>query len=259
VSTGTDRGDGDTADLTARFQRYRETNDRRLRNELVSETLSIAQACARRFANRGEPLADLEQVAMLGLVKAVERFDPKFGVPFAGFAVPTITGELRRHFRDATWAVKVPRRAKDLHVRIQVVVNQLSAQTGRTPTPAEIAQELGISIDDLLDALDAGAAYRTTSTDTTEGALAASHSTGRSAISDGLPPDERVLLTQLLETLDERERTIVYLRFFEDLSQSEIAEQVGMSQVHVSRLLRRALRDLKELVAPEGDEDGSEI
>lgn len=257
MSTRDARSDGDAADLTARFQRYRETNDRRLRNDLVSETLSIAQACARRFANRGEPLADLEQVAMLGLVKAVERFDPKFGVPFAGFAVPTITGELRRHFRDATWAVKVPRRAKDLHVRIPVVVNQLSAQTGRTPTPAEIAQELGISIDDLLDALDAGAAYRTTSTDTTEGALAASHSTGRSAISDGLPPDERVLLTQLLETLDERERRIVYLRFFEDLSQSEIAEQVGMSQVHVSRLLRRALRDLKELVTPDDEDDST--
>ncbi len=249
------RGDGDAAALTARFRAYRETGDRRLRNDLVTETLSIAQACARRFANRGEPLSDLEQVAMLGLVKAVERFDPKFGVPFAGFAVPTITGELRRHFRDATWAVKVPRRAKDLHVRIPVVVNQLSTQTGRTPTPAEIAQELGISIDDLLDALDAGAAYRTTSTDTTEGALAASHSTGRSEISDGLPPDERVLLTQLLETLDERERTIVYLRFFEDLSQSEIAEQVGMSQVHVSRLLRRALRDLKELAMPGSGED----
>lgn len=255
MSAARERGKGDAADLTARFREYRETNDRRLRNDLVTETLSIAQACARRFANRGEPLADLEQVAMLGLVKAVERFDPKFGVPFAGFAVPTITGELRRHFRDATWAVKVPRRAKDLHVRIPTVVNQLSAQTGRAPTPAEIAQELGISIDDLLDALDAGAAYRTTSTDTTEGALAASHSTGGSEISDGLPPDERVLLTQLLETLDERERTIVYLRFFEDLSQSEIAEQVGMSQVHVSRLLRRALRDLKELAQPEGDPD----
>jgi RNA polymerase sigma-B factor len=255
VSAQHHRDDGDAAALTAKFEEYRRTNDRRLRNDLVTETLSIAQACARRFANRGEPLPDLEQVAMLGLVKAVERFDPKFGVPFAGFAVPTITGELRRHFRDATWAVKVPRRAKDLHVRIPTVVNQLSAQTGRTPTPAEIAQELGVSIDDLLDALDAGAAYRTTSTDTTEGALAASHSTGRSEISDGLPPDERVLLTQLLETLDERERTIVYLRFFEDLSQSEIAEKVGMSQVHVSRLLRRALRDLKELAGADPDQD----
>lgn len=255
MSAGDESGHGDADHLTARFQAYRDTNDRRIRNELVTETLSIAQACARRFANRGEPLADLEQVAMLGLVKAVERFDPKFGVPFAGFAVPTVTGELRRHFRDATWAVKVPRRAKDLHVRIPAVTSALSARTGRTPTPAEIAEELGISIDELLDALDAGAAYRTTSTDTTEGALAASHASGGSDISAGLPPDERVLLTQLLESLDDRERTIVYLRFFEDLSQSEIAERVGMSQVHVSRLLRRALRDLKEQALPEGEHD----
>ena len=257
MSTGRTRGEGDTTELTERFVRYRETGDRKLRNELVTETLSIAEACARRFANRGEPLADLEQVAMLGLVKAVERFDPQFGVPFAGFAVPTVTGELRRHFRDATWAIKVPRRAKDLHVRIPVVINELSAQTGRAPAPAEIAKELGISIDDLLDALDAGAAYRTTSTDTTEGALAASHASGGSDISEGLPPEERVLMTQLLEALPERERTIVYLRFYEDLSQSEIAQQVGMSQVHVSRLLRRALRDLRNLAEPGAGDDDS--
>ena len=248
MSTSRRGTDGDPAELTARFQEYRKTNDPRLRNALVSDTRSLAEACARRFANRGEPLDDLEQVAMLGLVKAVERFDPQFGVPFAGFAVPTITGELRRHFRDATWSLKVPRRAKDLHVRIPVAVNRLSAQTGRTPTPAEIAEDLGVSMDDLLDALDAGAAYRTTSTDTTEGAIAAGHASVRNPVAnEGLPPDERVLLTQLLESLDERERTIVYLRFFEDLSQSEIAAQVGMSQVHVSRLLRRALRDLREL------------
>ncbi|WP_426571546.1 SigB/SigF/SigG family RNA polymerase sigma factor [Aquihabitans sp. McL0605] len=250
-------GDGDPAELTARFQQYRETGDRRLRNELVAETRSLAEACARRFANRGEPLDDLEQVAMLGLVKAVERFDPQFGVPFGGFAVPTITGELRRHFRDATWALKVPRRAKDLHVRIPTAISRLSAQTGHSPTPAEIATELGVSLDEVLDALDAGSAYRTTSSDTTEGATAASHAIARADVGDGLPPDERVLLTQLLESLPERERTIVYLRFFEDLSQSEIAAQVGMSQVHVSRLLRRALRDLREQVEPaETDEDG---
>ena len=247
MSTGRRGTDGDPAELTERFAEYRRTDDPRLRNALVADTRSLAEACARRFANRGEPLDDLEQVAMLGLVKAVERFDPQFGVPFAGFAVPTITGELRRHFRDATWALKVPRRAKDLHVRIPTAISRLSAQSGKTPTPADIAQELGVGVDDVLDALDAGAAYRTTSTDTTEGSLAAGHAAVRNpTANEGLPPDERVLLTQLLESLDERERTIVYLRFFEDLSQSEIAAKVGMSQVHVSRLLRRALRDLRE-------------
>ena len=243
--------EGDPAELQARFVDYRRSNDRRLRNELVTETRSIAEACARRFANRGEPLDDLEQVALLGLVKAVERFDPSFGVPFAGFAVPTITGELRRHFRDATWSVKVPRRAKDLHVRIPAAVERLHAELGRSPSPAEIAQELNVSLEELLDGLDAGTAYRTASTDTVEGERAAAYSVARQGGSgggEGLAPDERVLLADLLESLPERERTIVYLRFFEDLSQSEIAERMGVSQVHVSRLLRQTLRDLREVV-----------
>jgi RNA polymerase sigma-B factor len=250
-------GDGDPADLIARFEAFRSTGKRSLRNALVTEHLSLAEACARRFANRGEPLDDLEQVAMVGLVKAVERFDPRQGVPFAGFAVPTITGELRRHFRDATWALKVPRGAKDLHVKIPAAIERMSVDLGRPPTPAEIAEELGVPIDHVLDALDAGSAYRTTSTDTTEGAAAAGHATARrSPHQGGIDPDERVLLGQLLETLPERERTIVWLRFFEDLSQSEIAERVGMSQVHVSRLLRRSLRALKEQIPADQLTDG---
>lgn len=206
--------------------------------------MSIAQACARRFADRGEPLDDLVQVAMLGLVKAVDRFDPEQGVPFAGFAVPTVTGELRRHFRDATWAVHVPRRAKDLHVRMPATVERLTAALGRPPTPAQLADDLGCSVDDVVDALDAGAAYRSTSMDTPEGA----HAAGRADLGrpNGLGSDDRVLLEQLITTLPERERKIVWLRFFEDLSQSEIAERVGTSQVHVSRLLRQTLRDLRE-------------
>ena len=237
----------DGSPIDERFAAYRASGDRRLRNALVADHLSIAEACARRFANRGEPLEDLEQVAMVGLVKAVERFDPRHGVPFAGFAVPTITGELRRHFRDATWALKVPRGAKDLHVKIPAAVERLRAASGRTPTPAEVAEELGVGIDSVLDALDAGSAYRTTSTDTTEGAIAASHASTRQASGEGLPPEDRLLLVSLMETLPERERTIVGLRFFEDLSQSDIAERVGMSQVHVSRLLRRALRQMSDL------------
>ena len=245
-------GDGDPDALTERFRQYRATDDRRIRNELVTDTRSIAEACARRFANRGEPLEDLEQVAFLGLVKAVERFDPAQGVPFAGFAVPTITGELRRHFRDTTWALKVPRRAKDLHVRMPGAIERLGAELGHAPTPAEIANELSITVDDVLDALDAGTAYRTTSTDVPAGAAAANNAMSTAGDEPGLAPEERVLLTQLLETLPERERTILYLRFFEDLSQSEIAERVGTSQVHVSRLLRRALRDLSDqVVAPD--------
>jgi RNA polymerase sigma-B factor len=241
-----DRHQGDPEETAERFRALRSTGDRTLRNELVADHLSIAEACARRFANRGEPLDDLEQVAMVGLVKAVERFDPRHGVPFAGFAVPTITGELRRHFRDATWALKVPRGAKDLHVKIPATVELLRAATGRTPTPAEVAEELGVGLDNVLDALDAGAAYRTASTDTTEGAAAAGHATRHAPAPDAVGPEDRLLLVSLMASLPERERTIVGLRFFEDLSQSEIAERVGLSQVHVSRLLRRALRQMRE-------------
>lgn len=233
--------DQDPAELLERFAEFQATGDRALRNELVDRTRSIAEACARRFANRGEPLEDLEQVALVGLVKAVERFDPTLGIPFAGFAVPTVTGEIRRYFRDATWAVKVPRRAKDLHVRLRGAVERLSADLGRPPTADELAAELHTTVDEIVDALDAGTAYRTTSTALPAGEAAAHHALQREG-GGGVSPDERVLLADLLESLPERERRVVYLRFFEDRTQAEIAEEVGMSQVHVSRLLRRSLR-----------------
>ena len=247
------RDSGDEPAVVEQFQRWRESGDRRERDRLVVAHQSIAQACARRFASRGEPLDDLIQVAMLGLVKAVERFDPEKGIPFAGFAVPTITGELRRHFRDATWAVHVPRRAKDLHVRMPATVERLRVALGRPPTPDELAEELGCSPEDVLDALDAGAAYRSASTDTPEGFHAASMS--QLGNGGGLANEERVLLEQLMLSLPERQRKIVWLRFFEDLSQSEIAEIVGTSQVHVSRLLREALRGLRAKAGGEAEPD----
>lgn len=231
----------DPPDVTADFIAYRETGDRVHRNRLVEKHRSLAEAIARRYANRGEPVDDLQQVAFLGLVKAVERFDPTKGIPFAGYAVPTITGEVRRHFRDHTWIVKVHRAAKDLHVRLPTVSDRLSSELGRTPTPAELAEALDCSVDAVLDALEAGVAYRSTSTDTTEGALAADHSLLRSTSANPYEPDERAMLAQLLAELSERDRTVVGLRFFEDLSQSEIAARVGVSQVHVSRILRSAL------------------
>ncbi|HWJ97830.1 MAG TPA: SigB/SigF/SigG family RNA polymerase sigma factor [Acidimicrobiales bacterium] len=253
VATASDRaaarGSDDAPEVTARFLAYRESGDRSIRNELVEHHRSLADALARRYAERGEPLDDLVQVALLGLVKAVGRFDPDKGIPFAGFAVPTITGELRRHFRDHTWAVKVHRRAKDLHVRIPAVSDRLTAALGRTPTPAELAEETGCSIDELIEALDAGTAYRTTSTDTVEGGLAASYALDRSAGVPSFEPEDRLQLARLLAELSERDRTIVGLRYFEDLSQSEIAERVGVSQVHVSRLLRAALGQMRSSLA----------
>jgi RNA polymerase sigma-B factor len=230
-----------------KFRSLREKGDRNLRNELIEDHRWVAVHCARRFDHRGEPLDDLIQVGQLGLLKAVERFDPDVGVSFASYAIPTVMGELRRHFRDATWAIKVPRRVKDLHVDLGNAVDFLSGENGRPPTPAELAEHLGVSVDDILEAIEAGGAYRTSplvsgsdDDDTRREATALRTDDQMLAGSD-----DRLLVRQLLESLPERERTIVELRFYAGLSQSEIAEQVGVSQVHVSRLLRSSLSALQ--------------
>lgn len=240
----------DSPELTEAFARYQATGDRSLRNRLVEQHRSLAEALARRYTNRGESVDDLEQVAFLGLVKAVERFDPTKGIPFAGYAVPTITGEIRRHFRDQTWAVKVHRAAKDLHVRLPATSDRLTSELGRAPTPVELAEVLDCSVDAVLDALDAGTAYRTTSTDTTEGSTAAAHAARRAVVPES-EPEDRLMLADLLAGLSERDRTIIGLRYFQELSQTEIAEQVGVSQVHVSRLLRQALARMREVAGTE--------
>src|SRR4051812_13487521 len=149
--------------VTARFVEYRRTGNKRLRNELVAEHRWIAIHCARRFARRGEPLDDLLQVAQLGLLKAVERFDPTFGVRFPTFAMPTVLGELRRHFRDHTWPVRVPRRVKELYLELSSCVESLGHELGRPPTIEEIADEMHSSTDEVLEAMEAGAVYRTSS------------------------------------------------------------------------------------------------
>ena len=151
--------------MRARFVEYRRTADRRLRNELVEEHRWLAEVAARRFKNRGEPLEDLTQVALLGLVKAVERFDPEFGTAFSTFAMPTLLGELRRHFRDTTWAVHVPRAAKELHLKVAPVVARLAQELGRSPQPAEVAAALDITVDAVLEAAETGNAYRSGSLD----------------------------------------------------------------------------------------------
>jgi RNA polymerase sigma-B factor len=229
-----------------RFARYRETGDRSLRNQLIEDHRWVAVHCARRFNNRGEPLDDLIQVAQLGLLKAVERFDPAVGVSFASFAIPTVLGELRRHFRDKTWAVKVPRRVKDLHVELAPAIDQLSGELGRTPKPGELAEHLGVDVDAVLEALDAGAAYRTSPLTPPGGGDSGVESRAEDArlkVDDDelLGADNRMLIRTLLRRLPTRERRILELRFYQELSQSEIAAEVGVSQVHVSRLLRSSL------------------
>lgn len=228
------------------FREYRRTGDRAVRNRLVEEHLDLARREAMRFSGRGEPVDDLIQVARLGILKAVERFDPALGVPFTAFARPTVAGELRRHFRDTTWTVHVPRGLKDLHSGLSKTAAALAGRLGRNPTAAELATEVGHDVEVVLEALELRSAYRPASISAPLDADGATLD----------PPDDdqgadvdhavdSVLIRELMSELDQRERTILYLRYFGQLSQSEIAERVGISQVHVSRLLRSSVAALR--------------
>ena len=231
-----------------RFGLYRRTGDRRVRDELVEEHAPLAHFLASRFANRGEPRDDLVQVALVGLFKAVERFDPDRGLQFSTFATPTILGELKRHFRDRGWAVRVPRRVQELHLQLGRIVSALGQEKGRSPTPGEVAERAGVSEESVLEAMEAGSLYRLVSLD---GSVTPDDEGGElaSCLGDDDPEFERIEhrseITDLLNVLPERERRIVELRFFESMTQSEIAEHVGVSQMHVSRLLNRSLDRLR--------------
>lgn len=237
---------GDRVD--ERFSIYRRTGDRRVRDELVEEHAPLAHFLAGRFANRGEQRDDLVQVALVGLFKAVERFDPDRGLQFSTFATPTILGELKRHFRDRGWAVRVPRRVQELHLQLGRIVSALGQEKGRSPTPGEVAERAGVSEESVLEAMEAGSLYRLVSLD---GSVTTDDEGGElaSCLGDDDPEFERVEhraeITELLNVLPERERRIVELRFFESMTQSEIAEHVGVSQMHVSRLLTRSLERLR--------------
>jgi RNA polymerase sigma-B factor len=229
-----------------RFRQYRASRDRADRNRLIEDHRWLAIHCARRFVGKGEPLDDLIQVAMLGVLKAVERFDPDYGATFATFAVPTITGELRRHFRDTTWAVHVPRRARDLQHTVKVAVNELSQAQGRSPTAEEVAEQTGVAVEDVLDALEAARCYRKTPLPSTgeddEGDL--DNLGERDPALDAV--DARMTVARLLRELPARERRIVELRYLSGLSQSQIGDIVGVSQVQVSRLLRASLARMNQ-------------
>jgi RNA polymerase sigma-B factor len=232
------------------FRRYRATGDRRLRNQLIEDHRWLALHCAKRFANKGEPLDDLIQVALLGVLKAVERFDPDFGATFATFAVPTITGELRRHFRDTTWAVHVPRRAKDLQHTVKVAVNELGQMLGRSPTVDEIAGQAGVPVEEVLDALEAARCYRKTPLAATSDDGEVDDLTTLGGPDSSLAAvDATATVQRLLAELPARERRIVELRYMGGLTQSQIADLVGVSQVQVSRLLRASLAKLRDTLA----------
>ena len=241
-------------DLRRKFREYAGSKDPALREELVTAHIGLAEYLARRFTNRGEPLDDLVQVASLGLLKAVDRFDPERGLEFSTYATPTIVGELKRHFRDKGWAVRVPRRVQELHLRLGSVVSVLSQELGRSPTIGEIAQAASVSEEDVLEAIEAGHAYRFTSLDAPsgsddEGTLATQLGEDDQALIDS---EHRVALSPLIARFPPRERTILHLRFFEGLTQSEIAGRLGISQMHVSRLLARSLAQLRASAEDDG-------
>src|SRR5688572_6644004 len=228
----------------AEFAELRRTNDPKLRDRLVEQHLWLARHCARRFSGRGESPDDLTQVANLALVKAVDRFDPTFQVRFTTFAVPTIVGELRRHFRDRTWSMRVSRRLKDLHLELKAASEQLSHDLGRSPTVDELADALECEPETVLEALEAGAAYRATSLTAGFGSEEGEEIVPGEADEHLEGTSTRVLLRQALSSLPERERRVVYLRFYLGMTQSEIAEEIGVSQDHVSRILRSTLTQL---------------
>jgi RNA polymerase sigma-B factor len=224
-----------------------------VRGALVQRCLPLAEHIARRFDGRGESHDDLVQVARVGLVNAVDRFDVTRGSDFVSFAVPTIMGEVRRHFRDTGWAVRVPRRMKELHLAIGQAVGELSQALGHAPTVSELARALDLDPEDVAQGLIAGNAYQTVSVDT-----APSEHSGELSMVETLGDYDAALetvenhetLRPLLAALPERERTVVMLRFFGNMTQTQIAEEVGISQMHVSRLLSKTLAQLRTQLEP---------
>ncbi len=219
-----------------------------LRDELATGFWPVVCNIARRYRDRGEPVADLEQIGAIGLLGALERFDPDRGVDFLSFAVPTITGEVRRHFRDRTWAMRVPRRLKDLQTPIRAATEALTRSLDRAPRPSEIAVHIDVRVEEVLEALSAQQAYRADSLDELVGSAHTDVALGDliGAADTALGTAQyRHELRQALAALPERDRTIIVLRFFGDMTQTQIAAQVGLSQMHVSRLLGRALATLR--------------
>lgn len=240
----------DDAQMLERFRQFRATGDRAVRDDLVVSYHWLAQRVARRFADRGEPTDDLLQVAALGLVKAVERFDPEVGSNFIGYAMPTMVGEVRRYFRDHTWSVRVPRRAKDLKASITKSIDELQHELGRSPRIEEIAARLDVPDEIVLEAMEAATAYKASSLDAPVGRDQNTSHDAALAVPDTEITDivNLTAVRQLLEGLPGRERRILYLRYFENMSQAEIAEQVGTSQVHVGRLIKASLERLRSKI-----------
>jgi len=251
ATTGTPAPHGCAASSHELFERWRQCRDLQARDLLIERFLPLARKLARRYVRSTEPYEDLVQVASLGLVKAVERFDPQRGFAFTSFAVPTIVGELKRYFRDTGWALHVDRGAQERARKVTDAQEQLSVRTGRPPSLDELAQYLETTVEDVLDGLQTAEAYGAVSLDAPLGGEEDDVSSRVEAIGDADQRlelvDEQATIFAAAKHLPARERQILYLRFGEDLTQSEIANRVGVSQMQVSRLLRRSLHQLREL------------
>ncbi len=232
----------------AKFAEFASTGSVDVRNELVESFIPLAEFFAKRYRDRGVEGSDLSQVARLALVKAVDRFDPEFGVQFSTFAGRTIDGELKRYFRDKSWAVRVPRSLQERTALLGQVREQLSTENGRPPTIDELAEAADLSVDEVIEGLDAQSAYSANSID-----IGRDDDDEGTALSSRLGEDDpeyhrtemRLAVKDMLSELDERDRQIIEMRFYENLSQREIADRVGISQMHVSRLLRNAFEQLR--------------
>jgi RNA polymerase sigma-B factor len=245
----------DRATDEARQRRFAAERDPKDREWLIERYLPLARHVAARYRGGSEPIEDLEQVAALALVKAIDRFDPERGTSFSSYAVPTISGELRRHFRDHTWALRVPRALQELAVKIGKAESGLQLQLGRAPTATELADHLDVTVEELLEARDAAGVNRTSSLE----APVSSDEDDSASLADllgaedaGLEDVERVMTVgSALDVLDPREREILRLRFKEELTQAAIGERVGLSQMHVSRLIRQSLDTLRAAARPD--------
>jgi RNA polymerase sigma-B factor len=234
----------------ALLRRYHEEGDLQAREQLIEQYMSLVRSLARRYSYRGEQLDDLVQIGSIGLIKAIDRFDLERGVELTTYATPNIIGEIKRHFRDRGWAVRVPRGLQELNVQLSKIVEQLTVQLSRSPTIPELAKAAGVEEEEVLEALESGRAYSSLSLSTG----------GATEDGEDLDPleslgeiehqyevsEDRAVLAPGFKVLDERERQILHLRFFEGLTQSQIAQQVGISQMHVSRLIRRALEKIRD-------------
>lgn len=238
------------------FRRYKEDGDMEAREQLVMSHLNLVRFLANKFKNRGEPLDDLVQVGYLGLLKAIDRFDPDRGLEFTTYATPTILGEIKRHFRDKGWSVRVPRRLQELSAKVNQATDTLTTQFQRSPTIQEIADYLDASVDEVLEAMESSSAYSSvplegTGSSENDDAPSVIHRYG-SEDNELAFTDDRLVIEEALKGFSPREREVIELRFLKGMTQIEIAEQLGISQVQVSRLLRRTLKKIQDKIDPDG-------